>query len=303
MKVIEDSAIKRRNNWIDDISSISGNFGTGASRVREKLQEEIKRDGTQALLDHLRLCTAIPESYELNSSEEKLYAKYTDILLSASYSQIGLTSKVLEKRANAADVVAETDDYGLVADAKVFRLSRTAKNQKDFKIQSMDDWKNGKKFAMVVCPLYQVPSRASQIYKQATMRNVCIFSYSHLAVLVQLSEEKNIDSSSSLLHEVLKVVQALIPSKDAISYWQAINRNMLAFDSSIDDFWKREKVASSEGIAAAQSHALLHYTSERDRIQNISRSQAIAELEKIHKIGSREEAVKSVANNNLMDAV
>ena len=28
--------------------------------------------------------------------------------------------------------------YSLVADAKAFRLSRTAKNQKDFKVQAMD---------------------------------------------------------------------------------------------------------------------------------------------------------------------
>ena len=39
----------------------------------------LRGDGTQALLDHLRLCTAIPESYELDSSEEKLYSTYTDI--------------------------------------------------------------------------------------------------------------------------------------------------------------------------------------------------------------------------------
>ncbi len=74
--------------------------------------------------------------------------------------------------------------YSFVADAKVFRLSRTAKNQKDFKIQAMDNWKFGKPFAMVVCPLYQIPSKNSQIYQQASARNVCIFSYSHLAVLV-----------------------------------------------------------------------------------------------------------------------
>jgi hypothetical protein len=41
-----------------------------------------------------------------------------------------------------------------IADAKAFRLSRTAKNQKDFKIQAMDSWKRGKPFAMVVCPIY-----------------------------------------------------------------------------------------------------------------------------------------------------
>ena len=303
MKVIGKRAIKRRNRWIDEIASISGNFASDTSRVSRKLTKEIKRDGTQALLDHLRLCTAIPESYEHDSSEEKLYSKYTDILLSAAYSQIGLRSKVLGARANSADVEAVAKDYSFVADAKVFRLSRTAKNQKDFKIQSMDDWKFGRPFAMVVCPLYQVPSRASQIYEQASTRNVCIFSYSHLAVLVQLSVMKDVGSSTSLLHEIFQVVQALNPSKDAISYWQAVNRCMLAFDPSISGSWKREKAASAEGIAAAKSHALSHYRQERDRIGAMSRDEAIEKLVEMYKIGSREETVKAVSNNDLMDAV
>lgn len=302
MKVIDKRAIGRRSRWIDEIASISGHFGTDTTRVNRKLAKEIKRDGTQALLDHLRLCTAIPESYEHDSSEEKLYSKYTDILLSASYSHIGLRSKVLEARANSADVEAVADDYSFVADAKVFRLSRTAKNQKDFKIQSMDDWKFGKPFAMVVCPLYQVPSRASQIYEQASTRNVCIFSYSHLAVLVQLAVDKDVDSSIALLHEVFQVVQAMNPSKDATSYWQAVNRCMLKFDSSIADSWHREKVATAESIAVAKSHALSHYRDERDRIRNMTRDEAIEKLVKMYKIDSRVETVKAVSNNDLMNA-
>lgn len=302
MNVIGKSAIERRNRWIDEIVSVSGNFGSDTSRVSRRLAKEIKRDGTQALLDHLRLCTAIPESYGHASSEEKLYSKYTDILLTAAYSQIGLESKVLEARANSADVEAVAIDYSFVADAKVFRLSRTAKNQKDFKIQSMDGWKFGRPFAMVVCPLYQIPSRASQIYEQASTRNVCIFSYSHLAVLVQLSVEKDAGSSTSLLHEVFKVVQELSPSKDATSYWQAVNQCMLAFDPSIADSWKREKVASAEGIAAARSHALSHYRRERDSIRAMSRNEAIEKLVEMHKIDSREETIKAVSENDLMNA-
>lgn len=90
-----------------------------------------------ALIDHLRLCGSIPEQYGHDTSEEKLYSKYTDALLAAAYRYIGLTSVVLDERADAADVEAVGAGYSLVADAKVFRLSRTAKNQKDFKIDAM----------------------------------------------------------------------------------------------------------------------------------------------------------------------
>ena len=167
----------------------------------------------------MRLCSAIPESYGHDTSEEKLYSKYTDALISASYSFIGLDSIVLAERADSADVEAIAKNYSFVADAKVFRLSRTAKNQKDFKIQAMDSWKRGKPFSMVVCPLYQLPSRNSQIYEQAGARNVCIFSYSHLAVLVQFAEIEGSNATIKLLHEIFKTVQAMNPSKDANLYW------------------------------------------------------------------------------------
>jgi type II restriction enzyme len=112
---------------------------------------EIQREGPAALLDHLHLCGAIPEEYGHDTSEEKLYSKYTDALLSATFRQIGLTSIVLTERADAADVEAVGPNYALVADAKAFRLSRTAKNQKDFKIEALHGWKRGKPHISASC--------------------------------------------------------------------------------------------------------------------------------------------------------
>ncbi len=117
-----------------------------------------------------------------------MYSKYTDCLLSLAYTNLGLKSIVLKERADAADVEAFAKDYSFVADAKAFRLSRTAKNQKDFKVQAMHGWKRGKPYAMVVCPIYQLPTSSSQIYQQAISQNVCIFTYSHLSLLLSYSE-------------------------------------------------------------------------------------------------------------------
>ena len=232
-EVISNAAIERRHYWIDEIVTLSGHFGADASRVQHELADEIEREGIDSLLGHLRLCTAIPESYQHDSSEEKLYSKYTDALISESYSWLGLESMVLDERADSADVEAAADDYSFVADAKVFRLSRTAKNQKDFKVQAMDNWKRGKPFAMIVCPLYQLPSRTSQIYEQAAARNVCIFSYSHLAVLVRLVETEGTNAVIDLLHEIFNTIEAMNPSKSASSYWQALNRAMLQYGEPI----------------------------------------------------------------------
>ncbi len=136
-EVISEQVIERRLYWIEEIVQLSGRFESGSERVGARISEEVSNNGLSALLDHLRLCSAIPESYGHDTSEEKLYLKYTDALISAAYNFMGLRSLVLTERADAADVEVFAQDYSFVADAKVVRLSRTAKNQKDFKI---DGW-------------------------------------------------------------------------------------------------------------------------------------------------------------------
>ncbi|CAO3460831.1 putative restriction endonuclease, partial [Azospirillum argentinense] len=228
-KVVTDASISRRNYWVEEIRKLSGRFGDDSERLNKELCEEIKRDGITSLVDHLRLCGDIPESYAHDSSEEKLYSKYTDSLLCASFQAIGFRSLVLKERADAADVEAFAKGFSFVADAKSFRLSRTAKNQKDFKVQAMDGWKRGKPYAMVVCPIYQLPTKTSQIYEQASTRNVCIFTYSHLSVIVRYSEIDGPDKSEELCERILKVTASLNPSKDALQYWSSINRAMIEY--------------------------------------------------------------------------
>ena len=77
----------------------------------------------------------IPESIIPSSSKEKLYSKASDIVLARCFKCLGLDSEVLHSRGNSADVIATSNlhHYNLVADAKCFRYSRTAKNQKDYK--------------------------------------------------------------------------------------------------------------------------------------------------------------------------
>lgn len=195
-KIISAKAIKTRQYWIEEIRKLSGNFGNDTDKLEKELEAEIKKNGGSSLIDHLRLCGNIPESYGHDTSEEKLYSKYTDCLLSLAYTALGLKSLVLKERADAADVEAFAKDYSFVADAKAFRLSRTAKNQKDFKVQAMHGWKRGKPYAMVVCPIYQLPTSSSQIYQQATTQNVCVFTYSHLALLLSYSENRSCRGAS-----------------------------------------------------------------------------------------------------------
>jgi len=298
-KIISAEAIKTRQYWIEEIRKMSLNFGNNIDKLETELEAEIKKNGVPSLIDHLRLCGNIPESYGHDTSEEKLYSKYTDCLLSLAYTAIGLKSLVLKERADAADVEAFAKDYSFVADAKAFRLSRTAKNQKDFKIQAMHGWKRGKPYAMVVCPIYQLPTSSSQIYQQATTQNVCIFTYSHLAVLLSYSEKEGQTKAQQLLKKIFETVETLNPSKNATDYWLAINKTILSFSKAIEPLWSIEKEVVTESIAISKEEALTFLAQEREKIMRMSHNEALRELIKLHKIESRMKTINAVSDNGL----
>ena len=300
LSIITEADIRRRTYWTAEIKKLSGNFGDDFTRLSAELEAEMTKEKAPAVLAHLRLCGAIPEDYGHDSSEEKLYSKYTDAVLAHAFRHVGLRSLVLQERADSADVECVAGDYSFVADAKAFRLSRTAKNQKDFKVQAMDGWKRGKPYAIVVCPVYQLPVRASQIYQQAIARDVCVFTYSHLAVLVQLAKDRGEAVAIAALKKVLACIAALNPTKDATQYWTAINRTMLGADKAVGGIWQKEKLAALDSIAAAKEEALIDLARERERIMRLSHEAAVEELVAKHKISSREQMVRAVADSGIL---
>ncbi len=126
LTVITEQEIASRRYWIDKISRLSGNFGVDSDRVEQEIAQEIETNGIASLIGHLRLCGAIPERYEHSSSEEKLYSKYTDVVIHEAYTAMGFTSLVLRERADVADVECVCDDYSFVAAERerIMRLSR-----------------------------------------------------------------------------------------------------------------------------------------------------------------------------------
>ena len=158
-------------------------FDESSARIQKKIFALSKRR-TIRLLKNIGI---IPESIRHDSSEEKLFAKTADILLAKTFRDLGLSASVNNERANCADVVVKSKihEYSMVADAKAFRLSRTAKNQKDFKVKSMIDWKGDHDYSVLVCPFYQYPKNRSQIYGQALDGKVCLLSWEHLVLFLE----------------------------------------------------------------------------------------------------------------------
>lgn len=291
----------RRGYWVAELAKLSGSFGDDSTKMIEELRSEIARDGKEALLDHLRLCGAMPEQYGHDSSEEKLYSKYTDAVICESLSAIGLRGAIITARADSADVQARGRNYSLVADAKAFRLSRTAKNQKDFKVQAMDGWRQGLDFAAIVCPIYQLPGRTSQIYQQAIARNVCILSYSHLAALVGVGMRRKPPAAEESLHELLKTISLLHPSKSATDYWTGLNRSLLTSLEHDSDLWTAEKTASFEALGVVKDESLRYLRSERNRLLGLSHEEALAELIRLAGIDSRIAKVERLEHGDLLE--
>jgi hypothetical protein len=297
---MKSSATKRRSHWVAELARLSGSFGDDSTKAQEQLRLEVKKEGCEALLEHLRICGAIPENFEHDSSAEKLYSKYTDAVISEAFSIMGLASAVIEMRADAADVQARADAFSLVADAKAFRLSRTAKNQKDFKIQALDGWRGGLDFAVVVCPIYQLPNRTSQIYQQAIARNVCILSYSHLSALVGLAMRQGKKAAMTGLQHVLETVAVLHPSKSAVDYWTGINRSLIASLAKNADLWTIEKSKSLASLDIVKNEALGYLRAERNRLLGLSRQQAVEELLRSAGLDSRIAKVEGIEHGTLL---
>jgi type II restriction enzyme len=153
---------------IVDLCSKGAGFGADAAAIAAAIATPNRATLVEALLE----CGVIPESFGHDSTEEKLYSKYTDVLLERALTAMGLKCVVVVERAGRADVEGEAADYSIVGDAKVFRLSRTAKNQKDFKVAALSGWRGKKTYALLVGPLYQFPPKNSQIYEQAIRQKV-----------------------------------------------------------------------------------------------------------------------------------
>jgi type II restriction enzyme len=106
--------------------------------------------------------------------------------------------------------------------------------------------------------------------------------------------------AEELIHEIFKVIPALNPSKDASSYWLAINKTMLNFSPKIVDLWQMEKHAAIESIVAAKEEALTFLANEREKIMRMSHEEALKELIQVHKIESRIKVINSVSSNNIL---
>ncbi len=79
--LISKHQIENRDFWIDKIYRLSNNFLDDAESIEQEIAQEIRDNGIDYIIGHLRLCDVIPEKYGHDTTKEKLYSKYTDIVI------------------------------------------------------------------------------------------------------------------------------------------------------------------------------------------------------------------------------
>lgn len=247
-------------------------------------------------IELIKAVGTIPESIPHDSSEEKLFSKVSDAVLARAFKDLGLKSTVLKERGDAADVHAESiyHGYSLVADAKAFRLSRTAKNQKDFKVVALSNWRNDADYAVLCSPYFHYPSTRSQIYSQSLQHNVCLLSWEHL---IQLIESGVKESDSNSLADVWNW-----PEKQAqtTSVQEAKRCFIPAFDDWLADRFSfsrsQLKEAFSQRIEELKERGVAEtefWLCQRKAMLQLSREEAISELIRTKKI---DEKITQIAN-------
>ncbi|WP_105903819.1 HindIII family type II restriction endonuclease, partial [Haemophilus influenzae] len=248
------------------------------------------------VIELVRSIGILPEAIKPSSTQEKLFSKAGDIVLAKAFQLLNLNSKPLEQRGNAGDVIALSKEfnYGLVADAKSFRLSRTAKNQKDFKVKALSEWREDKDYAVLTAPFFQYPTTKSQIFKQSLDENVLLFSWEHLAILLQLDlEETNIFSFEQLWN---------FPKKQSkkTSVSDSENNFMRDFNKYFMDLFKIDKDTLNQllqkEINFIEERSLIekeYWKKQINIIKNFTREEAIEALLKDINMSSKIETIDS----------
>lgn len=245
----------------------------------------------------------IPENIEHDSTEEKLYSKASDIVLARCFRLLGLAARALDERADSADILAESIagyNYSLVADAKCFRLSRTAKNQKDFKVSNLSDWRGAEnEYAVLVAPYFQYPQAASQIYSKALENNVCLLSWEHISIML----EQNVKEKDSFSLESLWNASQMIARDKTLSFANA----KCCFLPKMDVYIAK-KLGMPEEEYRDILHSYKHLIINRgqveieywngciDKIRKYSREKAIQELIKAKKLQEKINVIAAYIN-------
>lgn len=247
-------------------------------------------DRCEEFVSVLEQIGTLPESIEHDSTQEKLFSKASDAALARAFRMLGLKATVLKERGDSADVQAESlyHNYTLVADAKAFRLSRTAKNQKDFKVAALSGWRKDADFAVLCSPYFQYPVNKSQIYAQAVDNNVCLFSWEHIVFLLRngIRETETIDLSALWNVSGVYAGHCVVAEKKKC-FISVVNDAVFAISKKSAADFNEFLLECKNYMVDRANEETLYWRNEIIKISAFTKEQAIIELIKAKKIDEK----------------
>ncbi|NPV01283.1 MAG: HindIII family type II restriction endonuclease [Brevinematales bacterium] len=261
----------------------------------EKIQRLIFSLDKKSFIPILSEIGIIPESILHDSSEEKLFAKVADIALAKAFHEIGLNAEVNQQRSNCADVIgrSKTYNYSLVGDAKAFRLSRTAKNQKDFKVKSMIDWRGQHDFSVLVAPYFQYPRLRSQVYGQALDGRICLLSWEHLVFLLKEEICESNDLDLSFIWSISLVISnEIMHNEKDRCFLSRQNQLICKYTKTMIDSLNRELENSKKTIINRGEKEISFWNDRIREIKHYSHEAAIIELISALKVNEKIDTIK-----------
>jgi type II restriction enzyme len=295
-------SIERRKNWVKKIKNLEKDFIYSSDTIKQDLKNEINDEGISALIDHIRICQYIPEEYIRDSFEEKLYAKYTDYVISLAFEELGISSIVLGNRSNSPDIISDGVYYKFITDVKSMRISRTAKNQKDFKVNSISNWKDSAQYGLLISPLSHYPRRSSEIYRQAVKYSVCLLSYSHISLLLNYKKIfEEYAESNKVLGLLFSMISDLDLDRSSTRYWSGVHnilfkQNIFQDVNVLDSIWASEMIIMNKIIFHIKEESITVINNEISRLDTLSLEEAILELKDALHLNTRRKAIKSHSN-------
>jgi type II restriction enzyme len=280
-----------RNDFVNLIFEISKQ-----PHAFDELEKALSGVSKSTLSEFIIECGILPEMFQHDSSEETLWAKYSDIVLAKCLTYLGISAEVLRTRGHSADVYGKTDRYSIVGDAKTFRLSRTAKNQKDFKVKALDDWRKSDTYAVLVSPLLQYPTNKSQIYSQAIERNVTLISYTHLKLLLDRFSNHNLEEAWN----IGKRLQNGSRDMHAHSrlYWQAVDETVCRVVGVASDTIHKYKQLEIENTRKFGQEGIEYWKTVIAKYKTLSKEDAVAKLIKAEKIEEKIRTIEKAISRN-----
>lgn len=286
-------------NYTDLRSLIRENSNLDFAVASNNLQNilfDINRTDVLSLITEIGI---IPEDIGHDSSEEKLYTKVSDILFAKALKEMNFEVAVLRERSNFADIIAQSKyhNYSLVGDAKSFRLSRTAKNAKDFKVDSMVHWREDNDFSVLTCPYFQYPKSNSQIYRSALNGNVSLFSWEYLYIIlsenIQESENVNLRELWNQSYNIMQQTNMADANKCFIQQQDANIREIIGLtEDRFGNYFNNIK----SSIVYRGNKEIRYYESEIVRIRQLNKEDAIRELLVSMKLDSKIETIRRFIN-------